>query len=169
MNIPLNMPCGLKKGSFLFLWAFLVPALVCLGQTNSDHRVVPSHQPGHVGVFWDDAANGYYAPVEVSTQTQPAPVATKTPAKPKDLGNRPAPRQAAGPRQMNLEADQQAQYQRIDEERLLQTREVSREAEHNRELAVEMGALSHDPESLIWGTPITATRVLGTGTASGVP
>src|SRR5208282_4769761 len=124
-------------------------------------------------LFWENAANGYFleASTDTSTQTRPAPKAQwqKLPSRLEDVDS-PQPRQPGGsPNRMNLEANQQAQFQRIQREGLLQTRAETRAAQYHRDSEMSMGAICHDPESVIWGTPLNPRRMLGTGTALGVP
>jgi hypothetical protein len=162
----MKMPSNNKTGIFFFLGAFLAPFLICFGQTNASQQAVSSPKGT---VVWEKAAKGY-------TDAQRAASSSQTPNKPnsakgKKTGALAGGGQSAPPNdtdRMNVETEL-AQYQRIEEEGLFQTRQAMKAAEHDLTLQREMGILSHDPEALCLGESLIPLRILGSGTASGVP
>jgi hypothetical protein len=155
------------KGILLFLGAFLAPFFICWGQTNVSQPAATSQKES---VGWEKAARSYTLAqrVEGSSRNLKTTAKNKKAGAPAD-GAQPAPPNDGD--RMNAETES-AQYQRIEEEGLLQTRQAMKAAEHDLTLQRQMGILlSHDPdpESLCLGESITALRILGSGTASRVP
>jgi hypothetical protein len=161
----MKKPIYLKKRVLISLGALLLPGMICCGQTNSVPASAPSHQPPNV--YWEGAAKAYYlsAHTDISSQSREAKNST---AKNKPSGGVAPQAKPRGHGQMNAETES-AQYQRMEEEGLMQTRQAMREEQHNLTLQTEMGVLCHDPEALCLGESIAYTRILGSGTASGVP
>jgi hypothetical protein len=153
-----------KKEILLFMGAFLASSLICFGQTNVSQ---PATAFSKGSASWEKAAKGYTLAqrTDGSSQTPKAPAKTKKTGAPAD-GAQPAPPNDTD--RMNAETES-AQYQRIEEEGLLQTRQSMKEAEHDLTWQREMGILSHDPEALCLGASLIPLRILGSGTASGVP
>ena len=159
-------PCKNKQGILIFLGAFLAPCLLCFGQTNATQPGVSS--PKGI-VLWEKAAKGYTEAQRPASSSHVA-VALNS-AKARKSG---APADGVQPGasndndRMNAESES-AQYQRIEQEGLLQTRQAMKAAEHDLTLQRELGLLSRNPEALCLGNALLPTRILGTGTASGVP
>jgi hypothetical protein len=152
------------KEILLFMGVFLASSLICFGQTNISQEPVTSPKGS---ASWEKAAKGYTLAqrTDGSGQTSKAPAKAKKTGAPAD-GAQPAPSNDTD--RMNAETES-AQYQRIEEEGLLQTRQSMKEAEHDLTFQREMGILSHDPEALCLGESLIPLRILGSGTASGVP
>jgi hypothetical protein len=164
MKLPLDM--SLRKGILLFLCAFLLPSLLCIGQTNSAHAAAAPRHLAPTDVSWQNAASAYYLDLAKPTPT-PQAQQEKPPNTPANPAT-PAPDQPGGSRQMNLETAN-AQYARIEAEGLLQTRAAARQAQRNLFLETQMGALCHDPRYICLGTPLNQIRLLPSATAAGVP
>ncbi|MGO8700100.1 MAG: hypothetical protein ACLQVY_20620 [Limisphaerales bacterium] len=152
-----------EKGILIFMGAFLAPCLICLGQTNASQQTGPSEK---TTVSWVKAAKSYALAQRTggSSQTTKANSSAKT-KKASAPADQPAP---PSDERMNAETES-AQFQRIEEEGLFQTRKAMKEAEHELTLQSEMGMLSRNPEALCLGESLIPLRVLGSGTASGVP
>lgn len=156
----MKTPSDFKKRIFLFAGLFGASSLLCLGQTNSSAAATAAAQNSNGN--WEKVAKSYNV-AQAGTRTDQA-----TAAKPSK--NTQAPDQAApsGSPPMNAETES-AQFERIEQEGLLQSRQAMREANRNLTLQSEMGMLEHDPEALCLGESPAQFRILGTGTASGVP
>jgi hypothetical protein len=152
-----------EKGILIFTGAFLAPFLICLGQTNASQQTATSQK---TNVSWEKAAKSYVLAQRAGASSQTTKANSS--AKAKDKGAPAAQPASPGDDRMNAQTES-AQFQRIEEEGLLQTRQAMKEAEHELTLQSEMDMLSHNPEALCLRESLIPLRILGTGTASGVP
>jgi hypothetical protein len=175
MRVRCNMPLRVSRCGLLAACGLLACSSLCFGQTNSTKINAPTLALGpgtSKGVFWNEAANGYFVETlaEVPAPTKASPKEPKLKVVQADAAASPPPsRPDRFSNRMNVAANEQAQYQWIEDEGILPSRAALREMARQRNAEIAMGEISHSPQSVIWGTPLFTTRVLGTGTASGVP
>jgi hypothetical protein len=187
MKVRLDMASSVVRGTLIVSYALVAPSPVCFGQTNSSGAAAPPvPRPAQVsqeaplreppGISFQTNAHSQsglsaaaHSGDRVETSRPPWSGGISWVAAANAYDFAPSRRQAAPSSGTSFDAKsaETALFQRIEREGVLQTRQSIREAQEKRHTEVLMDALSHHPESIIWGGSPNGPRMFGN--ASGVP